>query len=221
MLKVARKYNPQDLGDDKMMFSVSDVVVFGSADVYEIVDICQKDFGVNSKRSYYVLNPVFGNSLDVYIPINHKQMPIRKILTKEEIVQIIKSMPDIKDDWIEDYKQRKATYSEILASGDHEKIIRIIKIIHIHQLELEQQGKQLISTDKELLKAAEKLIYHEFAAVLDLEPEQIIDYILQKIGVYHAAARSGSSHFPVPSAPPVQPSSHSPLARASTAQQSS
>lgn len=184
----------RNLGDHKMMFCVSDFVVFGSADVYKIVDICQKDFGENSKCNYYVLNPVFGNSLDVYIPINHKQMPMRKILSKKEIVQIIKSMPDIEDEWIEDYKQRKTTYSEILASGDHEKIIRIIKIIHIHKLELEQQGKQLITTDQELLKAAEKLVYHEFAAVLDLEPEQIIDYIIQNIGVINARSLQ-SSHL--------------------------
>ncbi len=167
-----------------MMFSVSDVVVFGSADVYKIVDICQKDFGENSKHSYYVLNPVFGNSLDIYIPINHKQMPMRRILSKKEIIQIIKSVPDSEDEWIDNYKQRKATYSEILASGDHEMIIRIIKNIHIHKLEQEQQGKQLISTDKELLKAAEKLICHEFAAVLNLEPELVIDYIIQEIGIY-------------------------------------
>lgn len=170
------------------MFSVSDFVVFGSADVYKIVDICQKDFGEDSKRNYYVLNPVFGNSLDVYIPTSHKQMPMRKILSKKEIVQIIKSMPDIEDKWIEDHKQRKTTYTEVLASGDHEKIIRIIKNIHIHKLELEQQGKQLIITDKELLKSAEKLIYHEFAAVLDLEPEQITDYIIQNIGVYNTGS---------------------------------
>lgn len=171
-----------------MIFSVSDFVVFGSADVYKIVDICQKSFSGNSKRKYYVMNPVFGNSLDVYIPINDKQMPMRRILSKKEIVQIIQSMPDFEDEWIEDHKSRKATYGEILSSGDHEKIIRIIKIIHIHKLELEQQGKQLINTDKELLKAAEKLIYHEFAAVLDLEPEQVIDYIIQNIGIYNAGS---------------------------------
>ena len=176
-----------------MMFSVSDFVVFGSADVYKIVDICQKDFGEDSKRKYYVLNPVFGNSLDVYIPINHKQMPMRKILSKKEIVDIIQSIPNIKDEWIEDYKQRKTVYSEILASGDHEKIIRIIKIIHIHELELEQQGKQLINTDKDLLKAAEKLIHNEFAAVLDLEPDQITDYIIQNIGVYNTGLNQPSS----------------------------
>lgn len=171
-----------------MMFSVSDFVVFGSVDVYKIVDICQKDFGENSKHKYYVLNPVFGKSLDVYIPTNNKQIPMRRILSKKDVVQIIKSMPDMEDEWIEDHKQRKATYSEILASGDHEKIIRIIKNIHIHKLELEQQGKQLIRTDKELLKAAEKMIYHEFAAVLDLEPEQIIDYIIQNTGLYNAGS---------------------------------
>lgn len=174
------------------MFSVSDFVVFGSADVYKIVDICQKDFGEDSKRNYYVLNPVFGNSLDVYIPTSHKQMPMRKILSKKEIVQIIKSMSDDDDKWIDDHKQRKTICSEILASGDHEKIIRIIKSIHIHQIKLEKQGKQLINTDKELLKAAEKLIHHEFAAVLDLEPEQITDYIIQSIDAYNEGSRQSS-----------------------------
>ncbi len=171
-----------------MMFSVSDFVVFGSTDVYKIVDICQKDFGENSKRNYYVLNPVFGNSMDVYIPTNHKEIPMRKMLSKKEIVQIIQSMPNIEDEWIEDYKQRKTTYNEILASGNHEKIIRIIKIINIHELKLEQEGKQLINTDKELLKAAERLIHHEFAAVLDLEPDQITDYIIQNIGVFNTGS---------------------------------
>lgn len=164
-----------------MKFRKEDYVVYGSSGVYQIVDIVKEEFGGEKEREYYVLKPLYGNDMDVYIPTDNDKIQIRGILPKKDIDKIIKSIPNISDEWIEDYKDRKTEFSDMLTSGDHKKIIELIKIIYSRKGELKEDGKQLNRADSEMLKAAENLVYYEFAASLGIEPEKVIDYITEVI----------------------------------------
>lgn len=164
-----------------MNFKKDDYVVYGSSGVYQIVDIVKEEFGGESEREYYVLNPLYGNDMDVYIPTNSDKVQIRNILPKDQIDKIIRSIPNISDEWIEDYKDRKTEFSDMLTSGDHKKIIELIKIIYSRKGELKEEGKQLNRADSEMLKSAENLLYYEFAASLGIEPDDVMDYITKII----------------------------------------
>lgn len=56
-------------------------------------------------------------------------------------------------------------------------------MIYNRKVELEKKGKRLTSADSEAMKTAEKLLYNEFALVLDIRPDQVVPFIMEKITV--------------------------------------
>ena len=41
-------------------------------------------------------------------------------------------------------------------------------------------GKKMYASDEKLMREAEKLIYEEFATVLNIKPDKVVDYIVKK-----------------------------------------
>ncbi|MGI6333916.1 MAG: CarD family transcriptional regulator [Saccharofermentanales bacterium] len=165
------------------MYQIDDYVVYGSAGVCRIVDIRQESFGDAGDREYYVLDSVYGNRMQTYIPVDNISVTMRPALKKEEVLDLIQSLPDIDSEWIQDDNQRRTLFAEILQSCDPAQIAYLIKMIYHRQKELQELGKRLTSADSEALKTAEKLLYDEFALVLDIQIEQVIPFIAEKIPV--------------------------------------
>lgn len=162
------------------MFQVNDYVVYGSTGVCQVVDISRESFCGQANREYYVLNPVFGNPMEIFIPTDSKVV-MRDILSKGEITELIQSMPQIDSEWITDDNSRKATFNEILQSGDQKRIVQLIKMINNRKAALESNGKHLTNNDSETFKTAEKLLCNEFALVLGIQPDQVVSFILEQI----------------------------------------
>lgn len=165
------------------MFRVNDYVVYGSTGVCKIDAINREDFGDGREREYYVLTAIYANSLSIYIPTDNTDAAMRRIMTKDEIYELIKTIPDIDGAWIDDDHLRKSTFSDILQSGDQAKMVQLIKILYERKLKLEKEGKYLANADAETMKAAEKLLHNEFALVLDIEPEQVVPFIREEIRI--------------------------------------
>ena len=165
------------------MYQVNDYVVYGATGVCQVVEISQESFGGPTSREYYVLNPVFGNSMQIYIPTDSQKVVMRRILTRQEILDLIKVMPDIDSEWVSDDNLRKATFSDAIQSGDQRRLVQLIKTIYARGEDLEKSGKRLSNTDRDLIKAAEKLLYNEFALVLDIQPDQVVPFILEQVTV--------------------------------------
>ncbi|MDW7657718.1 MAG: CarD family transcriptional regulator [Bacillota bacterium] len=163
------------------MFRVNDYVVYGSTGVCKIEAISREDFGGDQDREYYVLTALYANSLSIYIPTDSRDVSMRRIMTKDEIYKLIKTIPDIDSTWNDDDHLRKTTFNEILQSGDQTKMIQLIKTLDERKQELEKDGKSLGNADAETMKAAEKILHNEFALVLDIEPEQVIPFIREEI----------------------------------------
>lgn len=163
------------------MYQINDYVVYGSTGVCQVTDISRENFGGSTDREYYVLNPVYGNSMEIFIPTDKPNDAMRRMLSKDEIIELIRFMPEIDSEWIDDDKFRKATFSGILQAGDQQKIIQLIKSIYERNVELEKNGKRLPSSDIEAMKQAEKQLYNEFALVLGIPPEKVADYILEHV----------------------------------------
>lgn len=78
------------------MFKVNDYVMYGSTGVCKIIDISkEKHISINSEETdYYVLHPVFNYNIVIKIAVNNPNAPIRAILTKDEVLSLIKTMPE-------------------------------------------------------------------------------------------------------------------------------
>lgn len=162
------------------MFKVNDTIMYGTQGVCKIVEITQKDF-MGDKKDYYVLKPVNDKGATLFAPVNVKAgNKMRRILTKEEVHDLIARMPEEEIEWIPGVNLRKETYKKIISNGDHIELIRMIKTLHVQREKRESEGKHLYLSDERFLKEAERILCEEFQYVLKLNKEELIAEIIKK-----------------------------------------
>ena len=143
-----------------------------------------KDFS-GSRMQYYVLQPVYHDSSTIYVPMQSEKLlsRMRRILSAEEIGQLIREMPDTTPEWVENEADRKNAYRNFFTAGDRRALIRLIRTLYLRKQERESCGKKLHAADERALKEAERLLYDEFALVLQIRPDQVLPFIMAEIEV--------------------------------------
>jgi hypothetical protein len=63
--------------------------------------------------------------------------------------RLIRELPDIECEWIEDDSLRKTCLAELLHSCETRKLAQWIKMIHHRKIELEKRDKKLSGSDAE------------------------------------------------------------------------
>lgn len=167
------------------MFEVGDVVLYTASIICRIVEITTKDFG-GKESEYYILRPIYDENATVYIPTNNERLiaKMRSILTKEEVLRLIHALPETEAVWINDEHKRKEEFQKILDSGDRYEILKLIKTLYLHQQTKLQQGKRKMHvSDEKFFKDAERLIYDEFAFVLNIAPNKVGDFINHELAL--------------------------------------
>ena len=91
--------------------------------------------------------------------VGHADGRIRHIITKDDAMKFIKSIPDISEKDISDEKLREQEYKAAILSGDHVKIVSIIKAIYARKQERIKQGKKNTATDDRYFKQAEEVLF--------------------------------------------------------------
>ena len=163
------------------MFNVNDYVVYSSVGVCRVADI-KKEEDLNGKETeYYILEPVYGNRMTIKTPVDNQKVPIRSIISKEELLSLIASIPQQETVWIEDNRQRSNNFKAALKTGECEELIKLIKTIYMKKQEKSFQGKRLTRVDEDIFKAAEKHLYEEFAFVLNISPDEVVQFIIAHI----------------------------------------
>ena len=162
------------------MYAVNDTVMYGQSGICKITEICDRKFGRETLK-YYVLRPVYGDNTVIYCPVDSDKVRIRKLLSAEEVVALIREMPAQQGDWIENDNLRKEAQTEILRRGDHKELIALIKTLYRKRTETENSGRRFHCADAEAMAQAEKMLYQEFAQVLDIAPDEVVPFIIGKI----------------------------------------
>ena len=163
------------------MFNINDFVVYNLMGVYRIVDI-RKEKDINDKETeYYILQPAYNNNLTIKIPVGNPNIFMREIIKKEDALSLIAAMPETETIWIDNAKQRGENFREALKTGDSEEWVKLIKTIYIEKQEKLANGKKMMKADEEIMKAAEKNLYEEFAVALDITPDKVVSYIQEHV----------------------------------------
>ncbi|MBQ7935967.1 MAG: CarD family transcriptional regulator [Clostridia bacterium] len=166
------------------MIKVNDTVLYGVHGVCKVTATETKIVG-GAEREYYVLKPVFDHSTVVYVPAWNEQLTakLKRILSAEEIYEMIRSMPEEELLWVENENDRKRVYQEALVSGEREQLVRLIKTLHVRQQKRMEQKKALLLSDEKFMKEAERILYEEFAYVLRIDRDQVLPLIMQEVQV--------------------------------------
>ena len=117
----------------------------------------------------------------IYAPTDNAKVVMRKVITRQEAEQLIEEMPQIKELWVANEKQRELQYKEALKTCDFRAWISIIKTLYFRKKERIAQGKKITSLDERYLKAAENELYGELSLILGLPKSQMEDFICRKL----------------------------------------
>ncbi len=155
------------------MFKVDDYIMYGRTGVCKVVDITNEKFINGEERKYYVLSPIHNNNNTIIkIPLDNTKVPMRKIISKEDVTSLINDMSNMEEIWIEDEKKRSNEFKTMLKSGKCEDLIKLISN--------KRHSKKLNKADKEIIKEAERLVNEEFAIILNISPKEVNSYISSK-----------------------------------------
>lgn len=165
------------------MFEKGEFIVYGSTGVCEVTDITtiSRDTavlnGINKNKLYYVLHPYNQNGGRIFTPVDNQKTVMRKLISPDEIEEILNNLQKIEDLWVDDERQREAKYKEAYRSCDCTQWISIIKTCNIHKAELKERGKKLSAADRKYIKLAEESLFAEFSIPLDIPKEEVREYI--------------------------------------------
>ena len=123
-----------------------------------------------------------GEESTIYCPVDNEKAPIRKLLTAEQIQELIRIMPDTEMKWIENDQRRRERFDEILKRGDHEELVKLIKVLYLNREEKERTGKKFHIADEKAMKESESMLYSEFAHVLKIQPDEVVPFIMGQLG---------------------------------------
>lgn len=156
------------------MFKVGDYVVYRK-DVCVVNEINEKLY---RDKDYYQLIPVNDESLKLDVPVSNNN--IRSLISRDDINEIINSIPDI--DVLEDNdKYIENEYKNLMLSGSHRNLIKIIKTTYLRNKKRLDNKKKVTDKDNNYFHMAEKYLYTEFSIVLGLSYEDTKKYVIDKV----------------------------------------
>ena len=165
------------------MFSIDEVIVHPNAGVCKINDIRFERFGTSNEK-YYVLSPIYSSApTKIFVPVSGNKVTLRYPLSKERILSAIEDSSKITTQWIDDEKQRNEKFNLVLKEKEPTAIIELLCELHKKKEERAAAGKKLRSGDERILSEAEKIIHQEFAFVLGIEPDDVAEFIMKKLGI--------------------------------------
>jgi len=176
-----RKPSVECITGEEPVYHVGEMVMHPSEGVCTIEELKLMDFSSNV-CVYYVLKPVAEKSSStVYLPVMRGNHTLRRLLTRDTILEMIREAANQRSLWISDNKQRKETFARILSEGNHVKIIKLIQELHEHRILREQEGKRICAADENVLMEAERRLHQEFSHVLHMSLEETISFIRQNL----------------------------------------
>ena len=157
---------------------IGEHVHYGTHGVCQVCGMESKTFG-RERRMYFTLQPVGRENILLYLPedADPEKVHLRPVLSREEILELIRESHDMEVRWISDSKQRKEAFSRVIRSGDARELFRMLKTIRARQEEL-AGAKQLPMSDQELQQSARRQLYSELSYVLGIEEKDVFAYIM-------------------------------------------
>ena len=149
------------------MFNIGDIIIYGAQGICKIDRFETKQIG-RQTANYYVLKPLYNENTAVFVPVGNETLvaKMQSVLSKTQAQQI--GVIETKDE-----NKKRDEYKSVLASGDRERLIAVIKTIRFERDIRRESGKKLNINDEQTLTKAELLLYNELSFVLGRTPDEI------------------------------------------------
>ena len=166
------------------MFEIGEHIVYGTSGICRVEAICQSPYDKNDTRTYYLLIPTHNPmGSTIYTPVDNERVPMRRLMTPEEIDALIGAMPGIEALEVPVEKQRREIYRNTIGALRPEGYVSVIKTVHRRREELTAARKHFPVSDMEYGRLAKHMLYSECAHVLGLAEDGMEAYIEQKLAL--------------------------------------
>ena len=165
------------------MFEIGEHIVYGINGICRVAGIGPSPYDKNDTRTFYLLIPVNNPmSSSIYTPVNNERVPMRRLMTREEIEELIAEMPDIETLTVPVEKQRRDIYRATIGELNPQGYVKVIKTVRRRRAELTAARKHFPMTDLEYGRLAKHLLCSECAHVLGVSEADADAYILSSLG---------------------------------------
>ena len=163
------------------MFDIGEYVVYGNKGVCKIEKIGTIDIpGMSSDRKYYTMTQIYSKASTIFTPVDNAV--IRRVISKEETLDLIHNSIDFKPVWIQNDKERERVFTETLRAADARKLLEMIIMLAHRRDQRIASGKKATSTDERYYHAAQDILYGEFGVSLGMDREEVRPFVLSETG---------------------------------------
>ena len=164
------------------MFEIGEHIVYGTNGVCLVTDICPSPFDKRDERMYYVLKPISGPvAAVIYTPVDNDRVPMRRLLSAEQIEGLLSRIPSIPPLSIAVEKTRRDTYRAAMSAADPDVYVSLIKTVLDHRAEIAITGRRLPDFEIEYDTLAKRHLYTEISVILGLSMDEMDAYIAKYI----------------------------------------
>ena len=161
------------------MFSVGDKIIYGENGVCTVDKIDTLPMsGASRDKVYYHLSPFVGSGL-YYAPVD-SGVYMRPVMSREEAEALIDAMPGIEPAVCNDnrFNHVDAFYKDLFKQHSCEALVAIVKGLRLRMAERKTKSSRAEAT----LKRARDMLHGELAVALDLDLQDVEEYIRNRIG---------------------------------------
>ena len=163
------------------MFEKGEKVLYGVNGICEITDISTVDIpGIDKDKMFYILKQKKGTAT-IYVSADGDLSKMRKLMTKDEALNLIKSIADVEPLVLKNEKKPEAEFKDAMQKNDCIEMLKLIKCIYYRKKQRLDEGKKVMAADEKYMKLAEDVLYQEIGEVLEIPKEQVFDYLIREI----------------------------------------
>lgn len=159
------------------MYKKNDYIVY-KKDVCKIKEIKHNDI---TNKDYYILIPVYDESLKISFPIENEELFLRKVISHDEAENIIDNIKNIEPIENINDKNIELIYKSLLYNGSHEDLIKIIKTTYLRNEARINDKRKVSDKDSKYFNLAEKYLYNELGVALNMSFDEVKEYIFNKM----------------------------------------
>ena len=165
------------------MFQPGELLVYGTTGVCRVEEITTPDITrADRGRRYYLLKPLYQDGV-VYAPVDSDKVPIRPVISREEAEALIDLIPSIRAEACRapTLQVLAQHYQSAVRSHDCKELLELMMSIYAKQRQAEAQKRRLGMVDERYMKQAERLLYGELSAALNIPYEDVQPYIARRV----------------------------------------
>ena len=151
------------------MYQIGELVQYGTSGVCRVEEIVQGVPWLQKDTECYLLVPVNKKEERIYTPVDSDKVKMRRILSPEEVKELMGKVREIEGPAVLNEKQCEAVYREELYSVDCYRWLGLLKTLYTRRAARTAVGKKVTATDERYLKSVEERIREELNLVIGQE----------------------------------------------------